>query len=66
MIDYLTIAEAIRMLKQEIEDSPRPITFELIEEALIEAFLEADPSFHVGSGSYDHVHFRNDLELVRA
>jgi len=35
MIDYLTIAEAIRMLKQEIEDSPRPLTFELIEETLI-------------------------------
>lgn len=66
MIDYLTIAEAIRMLKEDLEEDPRPLTFELIEEALIEAFLEKDPSFHVGSGSYDHVLFRNDLEIVTA
>jgi hypothetical protein len=66
MIDYLTIAEAIRMLKEDLEEDPRPLTFELIEEALIEAFLEKDPSFHVGSRSYDHVLFRNDLEIVRA
>jgi hypothetical protein len=66
MIDYLTIAEALKLLKLYLEDNPVPLTIDMVETWLIDSFLEADPSFHVGSGSYDHVNFRNDSEVVRS
>ena len=66
MIDYLTIAEALKLLKLDLEDNPVPLTIDMVETWLIDSFLLADPSFHVGSGSYDHVYFRNDSEVVRS
>ena len=58
MVDYLVIAEAIQMLKEELEDNPQELTFDLIERTLVEAFKHNDPEF-------DYVLFLNDCEVVR-
>jgi len=57
--DYLLVAEAIQMLKDELQDNPQELTFELVERALVEAFKEKDPDF-------DYVQFLNDAELTEA
>jgi hypothetical protein len=55
--DYLLVAEAIQMLKDEVKENPQELTFELFERALVEAFRENDPDF-------DYVLFLNDAELT--
>jgi len=55
--DYLLVAEAIEMLKDELQENPQELTFELVERALVEAFKENDPDF-------DYVQFLNDAELT--
>lgn len=55
--DYLLVAEAIQMLKDELQENPQELTFELVERALVEAFKENDPDF-------DYVQFLNDAELT--
>ena len=55
--DYLLVAEAIQMLKDELQENPQELTFELVEMALVEAFKENDPDF-------DYVQFLNDAELT--
>jgi DNA replication protein DnaD len=57
--DYLLVAEAIQMLKDELKENPQELTFELVERALVEAFRENDPDF-------DYVLFLNDCELTEA
>lgn len=57
--DYLLVAEAIQMLKDELQENPQELTFELVERALVEAFNENDPDF-------DYVQFLNDCELAEA
>jgi hypothetical protein len=57
--DYLLVAEAIQMLKDELKENPQDLTFELVERALVEAFRENDPDF-------DYVLFLNDAELTEA
>lgn len=55
--DYLLVAEAIQMLKDELQENQQELTFELVERALVEAFKENDPDF-------DYVQFLNDAELT--
>ena len=45
------------MLKDELQENPQELTFELVERALAEAFKENDPDF-------DYVQFLNDAELT--
>lgn len=57
--DYLMVAEAIQMLKDELKRTHKKLTFDLVERALVRAFRENDPDF-------DYVLFLNDCELTEA
>ena len=57
MIEYSVIADAIKMLKEELLDEPQELTFDLVEQALVEAIKEVDPNF-------DYVLFLNDCEAT--
>lgn len=57
MVEYSVIADAIKMLKEELLDDPQELTFDLIERALVEAIRENDPDF-------DYVLFLNDCEAT--